>query len=90
MGSEKNYPIKILSKQLNNRTFSTLIDKPKLNIYFVSSLSDGESNFHISILKDKKYKSGWRVLASFQICLHLRDLDLLLQLQSILWRNSFD
>jgi hypothetical protein len=30
-GNERSYPIKIPSKQLNNRTFSTLNIQPKLN-----------------------------------------------------------
>jgi hypothetical protein len=34
MGFERNYPIKILSKQLNKLYFSTLNYKPKLNTWF--------------------------------------------------------
>jgi hypothetical protein len=83
MGFERNYQVKILSKQLNNIKFSTLNAQSKtMSPFFVSGFSDAESNFHVSILKNNKYKSGWRVLASFQICLHSRDLPLLLQLKA--------
>ena len=42
---------------------------------------DGEGTFYISIRKDNEYKLGWQIGAEFQIQLHKRDLNLLLQLQ---------
>lgn len=42
---------------------------------------DGEGTFSISIRKDNEYKLGWQISAEFQIQLHKRDLNLLLQLQ---------
>jgi LAGLIDADG endonuclease len=44
-------------------------------------LTDGEATFSISIMKDNEYKVGWQISAEFQIELHKRDLNLLLQLQ---------
>jgi len=81
MGFERNYQIKILSKQLNIKKFSTLNSLPKLNPWFVSGLIDAEGSFYITIYKDSNYKLGWYLKAVFSIGLHVRDLDLLLQLQ---------
>jgi hypothetical protein len=80
-GFERNYQIKILSKQLNSsRNFST-INKPfNLNPWFIAGFSDAESSFHISINKNNRYKLGWSVYAKFQIGLNIRDLPLLLQI----------
>jgi hypothetical protein len=44
-------------------------------------LIDGEGTFSVSIRKDNEYKLGWQICAEFQIQLHKRDLNLLLQLQ---------
>jgi hypothetical protein len=44
-------------------------------------LIDAEGTFSISIRKDNEYKLGWQISAEFQIQLHKRDLNLLLQLQ---------
>lgn len=82
MGFERNYPIKIPSKQLNSSFFSTSShEKAKLNPYFVSGLIDAEGCFTTSIYKDTSYKSGWRVQPFFQIGLNIRDKELLCQLQ---------
>ena len=81
MGSEKNYRIKILSKLLNNKNFSTLSPQFKLNPWFCTGFTDSEGSFVITIYKNKELKTGWRVQAIFQIELHVRDLDLLLELQ---------
>jgi hypothetical protein len=94
MGGESSYQVKILSKRLNNKQFSTLISSThrqdlitgtqknfKLNPWFVSGLIDAEGTFYISIRKDNEYKLGWQIGAEFQIQLHKRDLNLLLELQ---------
>jgi hypothetical protein len=44
-------------------------------------LIDGDGTFSISIRKDNEYKVGWQICAEFQIQIHKRDLNLLLQLQ---------
>ena len=81
MGFERNYQIKIPSKQLNY--FSTLhSDTPeRLNPWFVTGLADSEGTFTIMIDQNQKRTLGWRVQAKFQIGLHKRDLALLLQVQ---------
>ena len=79
MGFERNYQIKIPSKQLNH--FSTLHSDNRLNPWFVTGLSDSEGTFTIIIDKNQKRKLGWRVQAKFQIGLHKRDLGLLLQVK---------
>jgi hypothetical protein len=83
MGSEKNYRIKILSKLLNNKQFSTLSSQFKMTPWFGTGLTDSEGSFVITIYKNKEIKIGWRVQAIFQIELHIRDLALLLELQQL-------
>jgi hypothetical protein len=53
MGFERNYLAKILSKQINKPTFSTLNFQPKLNSWFVSGLIDAEGSFYTTIYKKK-------------------------------------
>jgi len=79
MGFERNYQIKIPSKQLNY--FSILHSNNRINPWFVTGLADSEGTFTIILDKNQKRTLGWRVQAKFQIGLHERDLDLLLQLQ---------
>jgi hypothetical protein len=90
MGFERNYQIKVLSKQLNKTKFGTsavatdaLVQFTKLDRWFVTGFCDGEASFSIAIYKDKRIKGrvGWVVKPSFQISLHSRDMKLLLQLQ---------
>ncbi len=81
MGSEKNCRIKILSKLLNNRKFSTLKPQFKMTPWFCTELIDSEGSFITTIYKNKEIKIGWRVQSIFQIELHIRDLALLLELQ---------
>jgi len=81
MGFERNYPIKILSKQLNTKQFSTLNPKLDLNPWFVTGFFDGESTFHISIVRSEQSKLGWQIRGKFKIGLHQRDKALLLQIQ---------
>lgn len=88
MGFERNYQIKILSKQLtkNNRKFSTTaygVQNSKINPWFVTGFCDGEASFGVSIYLDKRIKGrqGWAVKPSFQISLNSKDINLLLQLQ---------
>jgi hypothetical protein len=88
MGFERNYQVKIPSKQLNVRKLSTAslnYNYPtKVNPWFWSGFIDGEGSFSIIIDKNKYRKLGWRVQSKFQIGVHKRDLSLLLQLQQFL------
>ena len=87
MGFERNYQIKVLSKQLNKTNFCTSayaqVQFTKLDPWFVTGFCDGEASFSVSISIDKRIKGrvGWTVKPSFQISLHSRDMNLLLQLQ---------
>jgi hypothetical protein len=86
MGFERNYQIKVLSKQLNIKNFCTNgyapVQDTKLNPWFVTGFCDGEASFNISIYKNKRMKETcWIVQPSFQISLHSRDIELLLKLK---------
>ena len=87
-GFERNYQVKILSKQLNIKNFSSSayaqVQNTKLNPWFVTGFCDAEASFIISIYKDNRIKkrTHWIVKPSFQISLHSRDINLLLQLQT--------
>ena len=61
------------------RGFST---STLLSPNYVSGFSDGESSFHVSILKKKGYKIEYQILPIFTIQLHIKDIDLLEKIQS--------
>ena len=79
MGGASCYPFKIPSKQLNNRSFSTLscITETELNPWFITGFSDAEGCFTIKVQPNAKLKTKWRVRPVFSITLHLKDLSLL-------------
>ena len=83
MGFERNYRIKIPSKQLINN-FSTFNYPSKLEPWFLTGFADAEGSFSIIIDKNIKRNLGWRVQTKFQIGLDKRDLSILLQLQQFL------
>lgn len=82
MGFERNYQLKIPSKQLNN--YSTFNNSSHVNPWFWTGLIDAEGSFSIIIDKSKTHKLNWRIQSKFQMDLHKRDLSLLLQLQEFL------
>jgi hypothetical protein len=53
----------------------------ELNPYYVTGFTDGEGCFFVGISPDSKSKTGYRVKASFQIGLHIKDLALLERIQ---------
>jgi hypothetical protein len=57
-GFERNYPIKIPSKQFNNKSFSTFI-KYQINPWFLTGFTDGEGCFSIKIQQNAKLKTNW-------------------------------
>lgn len=57
-------------------------EKNNLNLNWVSGFVDAEGNFYIRIYKSNTHNVSWRVQACFQIGLHFRDKDLLLQIKS--------
>ena len=86
MGGASCYPFKIPSKQLNNRSFSTLnsITETELNPWFITGFSDAEGCFSIKVQPNAKLKTKWRVRPVFSITLHLKDLSLLKAIQNTL------
>lgn len=54
----------------------------KLDPNWVTGFTDGEGCFMINISKNNSYKTGWCIYVSFQIKLHIRDKDLLLDIKS--------
>jgi hypothetical protein len=87
-GFERNYPFKILSKQLNNRSFSTLNLNSDLNPWFLTGFSDAEGCFSIKIQQNAKLKTKWRVRPVFSITLHIKDLSLLESIKNTLGAGS--
>ena len=89
MGFERNYQVKILTKQFNNRKFSTahlaLDSKPSsINPWFITGFSDAESSFIVSIYQDKNSKLKWRVSPCFSIHIHNKDIELLESIRDFL------
>lgn len=82
MGFERNYQVKIPSKQLNK--YSTFNNSSYVNPWFWTGLIDAEGSFSIIIDRSKTHKLNWRIQSKFQMDLHKRDLSLLLQLQEFL------
>ena len=64
----------------NSKAVIPNIDSP-INPWWVTGFSDAEGCFLISLYKDDKYKTGWRVKLCFEIHLHKKDLTLLKQIQ---------
>lgn len=61
----------------SKRYFSSESLNNKLHPWFITGFTDGEGCFSISVIKDNKSKSGWRVKVVFEVFLHIRDIDLL-------------
>jgi hypothetical protein len=74
MGFERNYQIKIPSKQLNIKKFSTFNSPSQANPWFWTGLIDAEGSFSIIIDINKTLafagKLGWRVQSKFKMGLH--------------------
>jgi hypothetical protein len=78
MGFERNYQIKIPSKQLNKRDYSTLSKTSNtLNPWFITGFTDAEGCFSFSIKTDVKSKLKWRTSLIFVIKLHIKDYAIL-------------
>jgi len=63
------------------RTYSSYPSISSLNPYFITGIADAESSFSISIAKNAKLKTGWRVKASFEIGLNTKDSLILFQIK---------
>nr|YP_009710800.1 LAGLIDADG homing endonuclease [Macrolepiota fuliginosa]QFZ98749.1 LAGLIDADG homing endonuclease [Macrolepiota fuliginosa] len=83
MGFERNYQIKIPSKQLNKQNYSTLsktslaFGNNKLNPWFITGFADAEGCFSFTIKPDAKSKLKWRSSPLFVIKLHIKDTAIL-------------
>jgi len=84
MDFERNYHVKILSKQWNNRKYSTLNNHPKIHPWFLTGFTDAEGCFSVSVYSDAKSKLKWRVSPAFIIKLHIKDLRLLEKIKDTL------
>ena len=91
MGFERNYQIRILSKQINKqrkRLFSSNVVPQqvnlKLNPWWLTGFVDGEGCFSIDIIRDKRLKTGWQAKLRFSIGLHKKDKALLENIQDYL------
>nr|YP_010963385.1 NADH dehydrogenase subunit 2 [Raffaelea arxii]WNK75974.1 NADH dehydrogenase subunit 2 [Raffaelea arxii] len=85
MGFERSYQTRILSNHFNfyknSSCFSTCQVKNKLNPWYITGFSDGESNFRVGISQSNS-KLGWIVQPVFQIELHKKDLNLLKKIKA--------
>jgi hypothetical protein len=89
MGFERNYQLRIPAKQLLNRpmNFSTSnspFQISSINPWFITGFTDAEGSFMISITQNEKSKLKWRVIPSFAIHIHNKDISLLNQIQKFL------
>lgn len=57
-------------------------NKCKLNPHWVTGLVDAEGCFYVRLAISKNHRIGWWVQACFQLGVHIRDKDLLLQIKS--------
>ena len=88
MGFERSYQFKIPSNQLiaqnsnGQRTFSTkAANDQNLSPWFVTGLTDAEGCFTVSVRNTANSNRALAVQSRFQINLHIRDINLLVQLQ---------
>ena len=95
MSFERNYQIRILSKQRNiqiirlyfTKVQESFIEKPNLsplggiNPWFLTGFVDGEGCFLININRNEELKIDWNVQLCFQIGLHRKDKSLLEQIK---------
>lgn len=83
MGSERNYRVRIPSKQINKPRFSSTLPRVinRLDPFFITGLTDAEGCFTMSVFKKNGSRLGWSVKLSFQIGLHDKDKALLEQIQ---------
>nr|YP_009391114.1 cytochrome b [Esteya vermicola]ARV88381.1 cytochrome b [Esteya vermicola] len=72
--TRSNYSTKVKT-QLNHITY-------KLNPWFITGFVDAEGSFSIIVIKDPRYKAGYRVEAIFSIALHKKDVAILENIQN--------
>ena len=88
MGFERNYQVKIPSKQIiNKRFYSSVVErslnnKYSLNPWFITGFIDAEGSFMVIVRKNPKNRTGWLVVVIFSIALHKRDMRILKDIQA--------
>ena len=83
MDFERNYQSRTLSNLTNKLVrFYTSDANLNINPWFICGFTDGEGCFSVSIIENKEFSTGKRVLPAFQITLHKKDKPLLEQIQS--------
>jgi LAGLIDADG endonuclease len=74
------------------RCFATNVavkDNLKLDPFFVTGFAEGESCFHVSIVKNNKLKPGFQVKLSFTITLHIKYSAVLALIKKVLIVGKF-
>jgi hypothetical protein len=95
MGFERNYQLKIPSKQFTQRSYSTLNSSKEavkgnnnntslLHPWFITGFSDAEGSFNINISPDSRSKLKWSIQITFIINLPIKDRDILEQINNTL------
>ena len=85
MGLERNYRVRIPSKQINKRFYTSQRILPEtilLNPWFITGFTDAEGCFGLYIYKNDKIKTGWSISLVYQISLHKKDKQILEQIQN--------
>lgn len=57
--------------------YSSYATSSKLNPYYISGFTDGEGCFFVGVSPDSKYKTKFKVKATFQVGVHIKDIALL-------------
>lgn len=82
VASQRLHAGDLSGKKKFKSNYHTDTESKYIHSNYITGFSDGESSFHISILKKKGYKVGYQVLPIFTIQLHIKDLGLLNKLKS--------
>jgi hypothetical protein len=88
MGFERNYQVKIPSKQIiNKRFYSSVVERPLINEYslnpwFITGFIDAEGSFMVLVREKPKNRTGWLVVVIFSVTLHKKDMRILQDLQA--------
>lgn len=80
--ASKGRPLNIISNTTIHLSGGSASSEFKLSPWFVTGFADAEGCFMLTIRKDLRQASGWRVEANFVINLHKRDVELLKLIQT--------
>lgn len=79
--SQNNNVLPLAGKISTNTEAHEGLAEESLHSWFITGFTDAEGCFRISLVKDLRNRLGWKIQAFFLINLHLKDLDLLKQIQ---------